>query len=100
MPDFTALMDASTSKFEKRIHSRRQTSPERRADHLRKKPSVSLAAGLIMNNETPRSTRPLPSPLKQNRDETVTEGSEDYEECANLFYAYALRVCASIHTWP
>ncbi|CAO2650236.1 Nn.00g015280.m01.CDS01 [Neocucurbitaria sp. VM-36] len=90
MPDFTALMDASTPLFEKRIHNRRQTSPGKKA-HPRKNPSISLAAGLIMNTESPKSTGPLPSPRKQSRDRMLEGAQEDQDERESLFYAYALR---------
>lgn len=94
MPDFGALMDASATLFEKRIHNRRQTSPERKNDHARKKPgSLSLAAGLIMNADTP-NTASFHSPRKSSRDR-VTERPNDNmsidEEGGDLFYAYALR---------
>lgn len=92
MPDFTALMDASTTLFEKRIHNRRQTSPERKT-HLRKNPSISLAAGLIMNTESPKGMGPPRSPRKQIRDQMVERAKEEYDEGGSLFYAYALRVC-------
>ena len=99
MPDFTALMESSTSlfesttssNFEKRIHSRRQTSPERRAQHARKKPSLSLAAGLMMNTDSPMATGSL-SPRKRSQSRPSQERIIETEEGANLFYAYALRV--------
>ncbi|KAJ4372894.1 hypothetical protein N0V83_003185 [Neocucurbitaria cava] len=83
-------MDASTSLFEKRIHNRRQTSPERKVPP-RKNPSISLAAGLIMNAESPKSTGPLSSPRKQSRDRILEGANEDQAEAGSLFYAYALR---------
>jgi hypothetical protein len=113
MPDFSALMESSsTSLFEsahfesanleKRIHHRRQTSPERRAHSMRKKPSISLAAGLMMNTESPLGTGtgtgagPL-SPRKRSQSRPAAAQGQDrrameQEEGANLFYAYALRV--------
>ncbi|KAH9878039.1 hypothetical protein J1614_003256 [Plenodomus biglobosus] len=92
LPDFASLLDSSTSPFEKRIHSRRQTSPQRRDVHLRKKPSVSLATGLIMNNDNARIMPPPGSPIKpRSRDGLVHEGTEEHNEDGNLFYAYALR---------
>lgn len=91
MPDFTSLMDASTTIFEKRIHSRRQTSPERKVEHARKKPSISLAAGLIMNTDSPKVTGPLNSPRKHSRERTIEEGQEEPDEDETLFYAYALK---------
>ncbi|KAF2845299.1 hypothetical protein T440DRAFT_278160 [Plenodomus tracheiphilus IPT5] len=92
MPDFAALLDSSTSMFEKRIHSRRQTSPERKNVHLRKKPSLSLAAGLIMNNESPRSMLPPASPVKpRSREGPPSVGIEEQQEDEDMFYAYALR---------
>ncbi|RAR13781.1 hypothetical protein DDE83_002818 [Stemphylium lycopersici] len=98
MPDFAALMESSTSlfesttssNFEKRIHSRRQTSPERRAQHGRKKPSLSLAAGLMMNTDSPIATGSL-SPRKRSQSRPSQERIIEMEEGANLFYAYALR---------
>ncbi|KAI8931097.1 hypothetical protein NX059_012108 [Plenodomus lindquistii] len=92
MPDFAALLDTSASMFEKRIHSRRQTSPERKNVHLRKKPSISLAAGLIMNNDGPRSMPPPASPVKpRSREGPTLASSDDHQEGGDLFYAYALR---------
>jgi hypothetical protein len=108
MPDFTALMESSASLFEsaalesssleKRIHHRRQTSPERRAHHMRKKPSISLAAGLMMNTESPLASgllgsAPL-SPRKRSRSRpgpAEESSAGEHDEGANLFYAYALR---------
>ncbi|OAL57204.1 hypothetical protein IQ07DRAFT_30302 [Pyrenochaeta sp. DS3sAY3a] len=90
MPDFTVLMDASTPIFEKRIHNRRSTSPERKLEHLRKKPSISLAAGLIMNSESPKTTGPIPSPRKQSRERTIEEEVDGQDDQDGLFYAYAL----------
>ncbi|KAF1941088.1 hypothetical protein EJ02DRAFT_348638 [Clathrospora elynae] len=100
MPDFSALLDASTSSssiFEKRIHSRRQTSPERKSLHLRKKPSISLAAGLMMNTEnsaaasTPLNVPLPPSPRQCSQSRVTEQGIAGQEEGGNLFYAYALR---------
>jgi hypothetical protein len=109
MPDFTALMEESTSifessSFEKRIHSRRQTSPERKAYHMRKMPSVSLAAGLMMNTESPMASGAL-SPRKRSQSrpgEDSRQGEESrvgQEEGGNLFYAYALRVSDTHRTF-
>ncbi|KAF1837625.1 hypothetical protein BDW02DRAFT_106390 [Decorospora gaudefroyi] len=95
MPDFTALMESSTSvlessNFEKRIHSRRQTSPDRKAQHPRKKPSISLAAGLMMNTESPIGTAAL-SPRKRSQSRPAEETRMEQDEGGNLFYAYGLR---------
>lgn len=99
MPDFTALMDSSkslfeqttTSNFERRIHSRRQTSPERRTQSTRKKPSISLAAGLMMNTESPLATGSM-SPRKWSDSRPPEEKRVETEEGETLFYAYAKRV--------
>jgi hypothetical protein len=118
MPDFAALMATSSTSlletanceapnFEKRIHHRRQTSPERRAHHMRKKPSISLAAGLMMNTESPLGSgllgsaplsprkrslsRPAPAPAPASAP-AAERSASGQEEGANLFYAYALRV--------
>ena len=102
MPDFAALMESSmsqavfessSSNFEKRIHShsRRQTSPERKPQNMRKKPSISLAAGLMMNTDTPPATGSL-SPRKRSQSRPAQEKRVEMEEGGNLFYAYAQRV--------
>lgn len=99
MPDIATLMDSSlplfeqstSSHFEKRIHSRRQTSPERKAHHARVKPSISLAAGLMMNTDTPLATGPI-SPRKRSQSRPAEERRAEVEEDATLFYAYAQRV--------
>ena len=93
MPDFTALMDASAPIFEKRIHSRRALSPERRTEHLRKRQSFSLATGLIMRADLPKNMGPVSSPRKTSQERKVEEESRAQESTGNLFYAYALRVC-------
>ncbi|CAN9443743.1 unnamed protein product [Alternaria alternata] len=99
MPDFAALMESSmsqtvfessSSNIEKRIHSRRQTSPERKPQHMRKKPSISLAAGLMMNTDTPPATGSL-SPRKRSQSRPAQDKKVEMEEGGNLFYAYALR---------
>jgi hypothetical protein len=103
MPDFSALMDSSrslfeqttSSNFEKRIHSRRQTSPERRAQQTRKKPSISLAAGLMMNTDTPLATGYL-SPRKRSESRPAEDRKAEVDESDTLFYAYAQRV-SGIH---
>lgn len=99
MPDFTALMDSTkslfeattTSNFEKRIHSRRTTSPDRRSHHGRKRPSLSLAAGLMMNTESPLLTGTM-SPRKRSGNYPAEDKGLDVDEGGTLFYAYALRV--------
>jgi hypothetical protein len=105
MPDFTALMDnsksifeSSSSHIEKRIHthSRRQTSPERKPAIPWKKPSLSLAAGLMMNHsDSPMVTGPL-SPRKRSQSRPAETPKMEPEEGANLFYAYALRVSNTV----
>ena len=92
MPDFTALMDASAPVFEKRIHSRRDTSPERRIDHARKRQSFSLATELIMKSEMPRSLLPPGSPRKRSRERWEDGGKKGHDEPGNMFYAYAMKV--------
>ncbi|KAF2677958.1 hypothetical protein K458DRAFT_318196 [Lentithecium fluviatile CBS 122367] len=69
MPDFSALLDASTP-----LHSRREIP--------RKKPSISLAAGLIM--ATTDSPKSLPNTPQQGK---VGKIGEEWSH--NLFYAYA-----------
>jgi hypothetical protein len=104
MPDFATLMESSmsqtvfessSSNIEKRIHSRRQTSPERKPQHMRKKPSISLAAGLMMNTDTPPATGSL-SPRKRSQSRPAQDKKVEMEEGGNLFYAYALRVSDAI----
>ncbi|KAF2133893.1 hypothetical protein P153DRAFT_362933 [Dothidotthia symphoricarpi CBS 119687] len=99
LPDFSDLMDPSMPLFEPNRQPRRQTSPERatlmgRAAGRRKQPSMSLAAGLIMNSEGPNG------PLKSPRKKTTENGSpkmersvkeEETEGGGTLFYAYALK---------
>lgn len=92
MPDFAALIDTCAPLLEKRIHNRRQTSPDRRHLQLRNKPSVSLATGLIMNSDSQRSLPPGSSPLKpRNREEPGLVESKEDNDGGSLFYAYALR---------
>ncbi|PVI02445.1 hypothetical protein DM02DRAFT_522927 [Periconia macrospinosa] len=68
MPDFAALLDAS--------------KPISWREAPRKKPSISLAAGLIMATESPKNG--YMSDMPQRRD---SQGLEDWSD--NLFYAYA-----------
>jgi hypothetical protein len=90
MPDFSALLDTSTPLFEARAQNRRQTSPVRGQGHPRKKVSISLAAGLIMNTDNPKNNAPpLDSPQKQSLDDTKEE--DEYENQGALFHAYALK---------
>jgi hypothetical protein len=71
MPDFSALLDASAP-----LHSRRELP--------RKKPSISLAAGLIMaTTESPRSQPITPQP-------PLSKIAPDWSD--NLYYAYAQKV--------
>ncbi len=97
MPDFTALMDASAPIFEKRIHTRRALSPERRAEQPRKRQSFSLATGLIMKADLPKNMGPVSSPRKLSQERKPEEPNKGPDEPGNLFYAYALRVC-NIHS--
>jgi hypothetical protein len=90
MPDFSALLDASTPLFEARAQNRRQTSPVRGQGYPRKKVSISLAAGLIMNTDNPKNTGSLDSPMKQSLDDTREE--EELGSDGALFHAYALKV--------
>jgi len=93
MPDFSALMDVSTPLFEARAQNRRQTSPVRGQGYPRKKLSISLAAGLIMNTDSPKGTGPPGSPLKQSLDGTKEEPLDVNAD--SLFHAYAIKVSAS-----
>ncbi|KAH8711813.1 hypothetical protein GQ44DRAFT_626452 [Phaeosphaeriaceae sp. PMI808] len=90
MPDFSALVDSSTPLFEARAQNRRQTSPVRGQGHPRKKLSISLAAGLIMNSDGPKGIESLDSPKKQSLDGTKEEEEDDVNE-TSLFHAYALK---------
>lgn len=89
MPDFSALLDASTPLFEARAQNRRQTSPVRGQGFARKKVSISLAQGLIMNTDNSKSTG-AESPQKQSLDGTKEE--EEQITGGGLFHAYALKV--------
>jgi hypothetical protein len=89
MPDFSALLDTSTPLFEAHAQNRRQTSPVRGQGYPRKKVSISLAAGLIMNSENPKNGS-LDSPMKQSLDGTREE--EELGSDGALFHAYALKV--------
>ncbi|KAF2623800.1 hypothetical protein BU25DRAFT_349223 [Macroventuria anomochaeta] len=97
MPDFSALMDASMPLFESKTNARRSTSPERKspergeraAGHSRKKPSMSLAQGLIINGEL----HPPKSPYRQTHSRGSQEGGTNAVDSGeeSLFYAYALK---------
>lgn len=78
MSDFAALLDASTP-----IHS---------SERPRKKPSISLAAGLIMNSESPRTLESMSQHM--NGGGLAPGGSRSSEGASNgnLFYAYAQKV--------
>ncbi|XPS95775.1 hypothetical protein M3J09_005057 [Ascochyta lentis] len=102
MPDFSALMDASMPLFESKTNARRSTSPERRspertspergeraARHSRKKPSMSLAQGLIINGELHPPKSPYRQTHSRGSDDGVLNGADNGEE--SLFYAYALK---------
>jgi hypothetical protein len=112
MPDFAALLDTSTPLYEARAQNRRQTSPVRGTGHARKKLSISLAAGLMMNHNSPqipsahhdlhlellRNQTKSPedaapgSPVKSSLDGTKEEDHVFQPGHDNLFHAYALRV--------
>lgn len=89
MPDFSTLLDASAP-----LHSRREPP--------RKKPSISLAAGLIM------ATTDSPKSLPMTPQQQLGNMGPDWSD--NLFYAYAQKVyrnaCArsspdvSLTQWP
>lgn len=70
MPDFSTLLDASAP-----LHNRREVP--------RKKPSISLAAGLIMATDSPKI---LSSTPQQESSKIGPDWSD------NLFYAYAQKV--------
>lgn len=85
---------------------RRTASPERKTahlQHLRKKPSISLAAGLIMNGEmmmmVPKSAgSSQPEKPRIRGDDggggVVQDVRDARQDCGgNLFYAYAIMVC-------
>ena len=103
MTDFTALMDASMPLFESRTNARRSTSPDRkspergeRAAGSRKKPSMSLAQGLIINGELHPPKSPYRQTHSRGSQDGGSSGAENGEE--SLFYAYALKVC-SLLVW-
>lgn len=73
MPDFTALIDAPTP-----LHGK---------EFPKKKPSISLAAGLIMASESPRSIPNTPQHFGQGKNGEWSE---------NLFYAYAQKVYSPV----
>jgi hypothetical protein len=98
MPDFSVLMDASTPLFEARAQNRRQTSPVRGQGYPRKKLSISLAAGLIMNTDTPKHTATIGSEPRQSLDGTPEEEPEVSED--NLFHAYAIKVSHAVGHTP
>lgn len=98
MTDFTALMDASMPLFESKTNARRSTSPERKSPergeravaHSRKKPSMSLAQGLIINGELHPPKSPYRQTHSRGSQDGGSNGVENGEE--SLFYAYALKV--------
>ncbi|KAJ4398711.1 hypothetical protein N0V91_009988 [Didymella pomorum] len=99
MTDFTALMDASMPLFESKTNARRSTSPDRkspergergeRAAGSRKKPSMSLAQGLIINGELHPPKSPYRQTHSRGSQDCGSNGAENGEE--SLFYAYALK---------
>src|SRR5690242_7135858 len=103
MTDFTALMDASMPLFESNTNARRSLSPgrksperrspergEKAAGHSRKKPSMSLAQGLIINGELHPPKSPYRQTHSRGSQDDGVHGVESGEE--SLFYAYALKV--------
>ncbi|CAI6342484.1 unnamed protein product [Periconia digitata] len=74
MPDFAALLDSS------------KTVPWK--EHPRKKPSISLAAGLIMATDSP--TKNAYAPGVPTRKDSNSNEPQDWSD--NLFYAYAQKV--------
>jgi hypothetical protein len=85
MSDFASLLDASYHPV----------SPEK--ERPRKKPSISLAAGLIMASET-QSPRSLPLTPQQTQQQQEQDGWSQ-----GLFYAYAQKVYPPVplpFLWP
>jgi hypothetical protein len=80
MGDFTNLLDPSYEPLAGH-------HPEK--DRPRKKASISLAAGLIMNSEIQSPKSMIASPRRDRK----TEGSRDSGATEGLFYAYAQTVC-------
>lgn len=103
MTDFSALMDASMPLFETRTNATRSASPERRSPergervtgHSRKKQSMSLAQGLIINGELNPPKSPYRQTYSRGSQDGGTNGVDNGEE--SLFYAYALKVCLLPH---
>ena len=103
MPDFSALMDASMPLFDSKTRARRGTSPERNspergeraAGHSRKKPSMSLAQGLIINGELHPPRSPYRQTHSRGSQDSGTDGVDGGGE--SLFYAYALKVRSTDH---
>ncbi|OSS51583.1 hypothetical protein B5807_03729 [Epicoccum nigrum] len=102
MTDFTALMDASMPLFESQTNARRSTSPEKKtldkmslereekaAGSSRKKPSMSLAQGLIINGELHPPKSPYRQTHSRSSQDDAVAAVETGEE--SLFYAYALK---------
>ncbi|KAJ4984946.1 hypothetical protein SVAN01_09552 [Stagonosporopsis vannaccii] len=102
MTDFTALMDASMPLFESKTNARRSLSPDRKsperrspergeraAGHSRKKPSMSLAQGLIINGELHPPKSPYRQTHNRGSQDDGINGQDNGEE--SLFYAYALK---------
>lgn len=107
MTDFSNLMDASMPLFDTKTNARRSTSPERRsperkspergeraAGHSRKKPSMSLAQGLIINGELHPPKSPYRQTHSRGSQDGGSNGADNGEE--SLFYAYALKVSCAI----
>jgi hypothetical protein len=93
MPDFTSLLDASSSPPVRTYENERP----------RKKPSISLAAGLIMASSesnsahaSPRSAM-MPPPAPPPRPSSAEKkGNYRGEWSEGLFYAYAQKVLAPL----
>ena len=94
--DFSTLMDASMPLFDdkRQTPSPERRSPDRVSGHSPKKPSISLAQGLIMNNELQNSALAPKSPYRQPPSRSSSSETETQAEVGeeSLFYAYAVKV--------
>ncbi|UPX20265.1 uncharacterized protein EKO05_0010504 [Ascochyta rabiei] len=72
-----------------KTRSPKTRSPERAAGHSRKKPSMSLAQGLIINGELHPPKSPYRHPLGRGSQDSELNAADNGEE--SLFYAYALK---------
>lgn len=82
MSDFSALLDAST--------------PIPPSERPRKKPSISLAAGLIMASESPRTIESMSQHLNSNGYPPGGGRGNEGVGNGNLFYAYAQKVYTTV----